>query len=388
MKILVTGARGFVGKNLCAALNAIKDGKRKVDGVTVTEIFEYDICSATDELDKYCAKADFVFHLAGVNRTENPADFMAINGGLTDKLVSTLEKCGNRCPLMLSSSIQASLEGRYQGSEYGKSKLESEKIIFAHAEKTGAPVYVYRLANLFGKWCKPNYNSVVATFCHNIARDLPIRIDNRETALELIYIDDLVNELLSALKGEANKNGEFCAVATTHKTTLCDLADMIYKFAEYPKTLTIPEIPEDSLEKKLYSTYVSYLPGDKVCVPLKMNQDDRGSFTELIKTANCGQVSVNISKPGITKGNHWHDTKWEFFMVVSGRGVIEMRRLGSDEILRFEVSGGKLEAVYMLPGYTHSITNLSDTDDLVTVMWANEPFNPEKPDTYFEKVNE
>lgn len=388
MKILVTGARGFVGKNLCAALNAIKDGKRKVDGVTVTEIFEYDICSATDELDKYCAKADFVFHLAGVNRTDNPADFMAINGGLTQKLVDALEKCENNCPIMLSSSIQASLEGRYQGSEYGKSKLESEKIIFAHAEKTGAPVYVYRLANLFGKWCKPNYNSVVATFCHNIARDLPIRIDNRETALELIYIDDLVNELLCTLKGEANKTGEFCAVATTHKTTLGGLADMIYKFAEYPKTLTIPEIPEDSFEKKLYSTYVSYLPGDKVCVPLKMNCDDRGSFTELIKTANCGQISVNISKPGITKGNHWHDTKWEFFMVVSGRGVIEMRRLGSDEILRFEVSGDKLEAVYMLPGYTHSITNLSDTDDLVTVMWANEPFNPEKPDTYFEKVNE
>lgn len=388
MKILVTGARGFVGKNLCAALNAIKDGKRKLDGVTVTEIFEYDICSATDELNKYCAKADFVFHLAGVNRTDNSADFMAINGGLTQKLVDALEKCENNCPIMLSSSIQASLEGRYQGSEYGKSKLESEKIIFAHAEKTGAPVYVYRLANLFGKWCKPNYNSVVATFCHNIARDLPIRIDNRETALELIYIDDLVNELLSALKGEANKNGEFCAVPTAHKTTLGDLADMIYKFAEYPKIFTIPEIPENSLEKKLYSTYVSYIPSDKVCVPLKMNQDDRGSFTELIKTANCGQISVNISKPGITKGNHWHNTKWEFFMVVSGRGVIEMRRLDSDEILRFEVSGDKLEAVYMLPGYTHSITNLSDSEDLVTVMWANEPFNPEKPDTYFEKVNE
>lgn len=388
MKILVTGARGFLGKNLCAALGAIKDGKRRLDGVTVTEIFEYDINSASDELDEYCAKADFVFHLAGVNRTDNPADFMAVNGGLTQRLVSILEKCENNCPIMLASSIQASLEGRFANSEYGKSKLESERIIFAHAEKTGAPVCVYRLANLFGKWCRPNYNSVVATFCHNIARDLPIRIDNRETALELIYIDDLVNELLRALKGEANKTGEFCAVPTTHKTTLGELADMIYKFAEYPKTLTIPEIPAGSLEKKLYSTYVSYLPSDKVCVPLKMNCDDRGSFTELIKTANCGQISVNISKPGITKGNHWHDTKWEFFMVVSGRGLIKMKSLDSDLVHCYEVSGEKLEAVYMLPGYTHSITNLSDTEDLVTVMWANEPFDPEKPDTYFEKVNE
>lgn len=388
MKILVTGARGFVGKNLCAALHAIKDGKRKVDGVTVTEIFEYDICSTPDELYDFCAKADFVFHLAGVNRTENSADFMAVNAGLTDKLISALEKCGNRCPIMLSSSIQASLEGRFIGSEYGKSKLESEKIVFDHAEKTGAPVYVYRLANLFGKWCRPNYNSVVATFCHNIANDLPIRIDDRETKLELIYIDDLINELLRALKGEANKNGEFCAAPTTHKTTLGELADMIYKFAEYPKTLVIPEIPEGSLEKKLYSTYVSYLPSDKVCVPLKMNQDERGSFTELIKTANCGQISVNISKPGVTKGNHWHDTKWEFFMVVSGRGLIKMKSLDSDLVHCYEVSGERLEAVYMPPGYTHSITNLSDSEDLVTVMWANEPFNPERPDTYFEKVNE
>ena len=388
MKILVTGARGFVGKNLCAALGAIKDGKRRLDGITVTEIFEYDINSASDELDEYCARADFVFHLAGVNRTDNVADFMDINGGLTQRLVSALENCGNNCPIMLSSSIQASLEGRFIGSEYGKSKLESERIIFAHADKTGAPVYVYRLANLFGKWCKPDYNSVVATFCHNIARDLPIRIDNRETELELIYIDDLVDELLRTLKGEANKNGKFCAAPTTHKTAVGDLADMIYKFAEYPKTFTIPEIPENSLEKKLYSAYVSYLPSDKVCVPLKMNCDDRGSFTELIKTANCGQISVNISKPGITKGNHWHDTKWEFFMVVSGVGLIEMRRLDCDEVLRFEVSGEKLEAVYMLPGYTHSITNLSDTDDLITVMWANEQFDPNDPDTYFEKVNE
>lgn len=388
MKILVTGARGFVGKNLCAALAAIKDGKRRLDGITVTEIFEYDINSTVDKLDEYCAKADFVFHLAGVNRTDNAADFMAVNGGLTQRLVSILEKCGNKCPIMLASSIQASLEGRFANSEYGKSKLESERIVFAYAEKTGAPVYVYRLANLFGKWCKPDYNSVVATFCHNIARDLPIRIDNRETELELIYIDDMVDELLCALCGNANKSGEFCAAPTTHKTTVGDLADMIYKFAEYPKTFTIPEIPENSLEKKLYSTYVSYLPSDKVCVPLKMNCDDRGSFTELIRTANCGQISVNISKPGITKGNHWHDTKWEFFMVVSGIGLIEMRRLDCDEVLRFEVSGEKLEAVYMLPGYTHSITNLSDTDDLITVMWANEQFDPNDPDTYFEKVNE
>lgn len=388
MKILVTGARGFVGKNLCAALGAIKDGKRRLDGITVTEIFEYDTNSASDELDEYCAGADFVFHLAGVNRTDNAADFMAVNGGLTQRLVSILEKYGNKCPIMLASSIQASLEGRFANSEYGKSKLESERIVFNHAEKTGAPAYVYRLANLFGKWCKPDYNSVVATFCHNIARDLPIRIDNRETELELIYIDDLVNELLRALCGSANKSGEFCAAPTTYKTTVGDLADMIYKFAEYPKTFTIPEIPENSLKKKLYSTYVSYLPSDKVCVPLKMNCDDRGSFTELIKTANCGQISVNISKPGITKGNHWHDTKWEFFMVVSGIGLIEMRRLDCDEVLRFEVSGEKLEAVYMLPGYTHSITNLSDTDDLITVMWANEQFDPNDPDTYFEKVNE
>ena len=400
MKILVTGAKGFVGQNLCAQLKNIRDGKAKCYGdVVVEEIFEYDIDSTAEELDRYCREADFVFNLAGVNRPQNTEEFMQGNFGFASTLLDTLEKHGNKCPVMLSSSIQATLAGRFGDSEYGRSKRAGEELFFNYSERTGARVLVYRFPNLFGKWCRPNYNSAVATFCNNIANDLPITVNDRSTQLELLYIDDLVDEMIGALKGEEHHcefegvetllcdNGRYCAVPTTHKITLGEIVDLLESFKAQPQTLVVPEIPYNSFAKKLYSTYLSYLPKEKVSFELKMNCDARGSFTELLRSEKCGQVSVNISKPGITKGEHWHNTKWEFFIVVSGHGLIQQRRVGSDEVLNFEVSGEKIEAVHMLPGYTHNIINLSDTDDLVTVMWANEAFDPSKPDTYFEKVD-
>ena len=399
MKILVTGARGFVGKNLCAQLKNIKDGKAKCYGdLTVSEVCEYDIDSTAEDLDRYCRDCDFVFNLAGVNRPQNQEEFMQGNFGFASLLLDTLKKHGNTCPVMISSSIQATLAGRFGTSEYGKSKKAGEELMFEYGKETGAPVLVYRFPNLFGKWCRPNYNSAVATFCNNIANDLPIQVNDPSVEMELLYIDDLVDEMIAALKGKAHRcefegvetvpveNGRYCCCPVTHKITLGEIVDLIYSFADQPKTLTIPEIPEGSFAKKLYSTYLSYLPKEKVAFPLKMNIDDRGSFTELVHTLNCGQVSINISKPGITKGQHWHNTKWEFFIVVSGHGLIRQRRIGSDEILDFEVSGDKIEAVHMLPGYTHNIINLSDTENLVTVMYCNEIFNPDRPDTYFEPV--
>ena len=399
MKILVTGAKGFVGKNLCAQLKNIKDGKAKCYGdLTVSEVCEYDIDSTAEDLDRYCRDCDFVFNLAGVNRPQNQEEFMQGNFGFASLLLDTLKKHGNTCPVMISSSIQATLAGRFGTSEYGKSKKAGEELMFEYGKETGAPVLVYRFPNLFGKWCRPNYNSAVATFCNNIANDLPIQVNDPSVEMELLYIDDLVDEMIAALKGKAHRcefegvetvpveNGRYCCCPVTHKITLGEIVDLIYSFADQPKTLMIPEIPEGSFAKKLYSTYLSYLPKEKVAFPLKMNIDDRGSFTELVHTLNCGQVSINISKPGITKGQHWHNTKWEFFIVVSGHGLIRQRRIGSDEILDFEVSGDKIEAVHMLPGYTHNIINLSDTENLVTVMYCNEIFNPNKPDTYFEPV--
>ena len=399
MKILVTGAKGFVGQNLCAQLKNIRDGKAKCYGdVSVEEIFEYDIDSTADELDTYCREADFVFNLAGVNRPQNTEEFMEGNFGCASTLLETLEKHGNKAPVMLSSSIQATLAGRFGDSEYGRSKRAGEELFFNYSVRTGARVLVYRFPNLFGKWCRPNYNSAVATFCNNIANDLPITVNDRSTELELLYIDDLVDEMIGALKGEEHHcefegvetilcdSGKYCAVPTTHKVTLGEIVDMLESFKAQPQTLVVPEIPNGSFAKKLYSTYLSYLPKEKASFELKMNCDARGSFTELLRSEKCGQVSVNISKPGITKGEHWHNTKWEFFIVVSGKGLIQQRRVGSDEVLNFEVSGEKIEAVHMLPGYTHNIINLSDTEDLVTVMWANEAFDPAKPDTYFEKV--
>jgi len=399
MKILVTGAKGFVGQNLCAQLKNIRDGKAKCYGdVVVEEVFEYDIDSTVEELERYCKEADFVFNLAGVIRPQNNEEFMAGNFGFASTLLDTLEKYGNTAPVMLSSSIQATLAGRFGDSEYGRSKRAGEELFFNYSTRTGARVLVYRFPNLFGKWCRPNYNSAVATFCNNIANDLPITVNDRSTELELLYIDDLVDEMIGALKGEEHHcefegvetilcdDGKYCAVPTTHKITLGEIVDLLEAFKAQPQTLVVPEIPYNSFAKKLYSTYLSYLPKEKVSFELKMNCDARGSFTELLRSEKCGQVSVNISKPGITKGEHWHNTKWEFFIVVSGHGLIQQRRVGSDEVLNFEVSGEKIEAVHMLPGYTHNIINLSDTDDLVTVMWANEAFDPNKPDTYFDPV--
>ena len=384
MKILVTGAKGFVGKNLCAALKNIRDGKDKTHPtLTVSEIYEYDIDTPTAYLDKYCKNADFVFNLAGVNRPENPDEFMKGNFGFAETLLNTLKKHKNTCPVMNSSSIQAELL-----NDYGKSKKAGEDLIFSYGKETGAKVLVYRFPNLFGKWCRPNYNSAVATFCNGIANDLPITVNNRDTLLTLCYIDDVVEELVSALCGNENTDGNYCKVKCEHKVTLGEIVDLLESFKNQSKTLVVPEIPHNSFAKKLYSTYLSYLPQEKVAFPLKMNTDDRGSFTELIKSKNCGQVSINISKPGITKGQHWHNTKWEFFIVVSGHGLIQQRKIGTDEILNFEVSGKEITAVHMLPGYTHNIINLSDTEDLVTVMWANESFDPDKPDTFFEPVEE
>ncbi len=388
MNILVTGAKGFVGKNLCAALKNIRDGKDKTRSLKIDEIFEYDIDTEKSLLDGFCENSDFVFNLAGVNRPKETAEFMQGNFGFASELLEALKKHNNKCPVMLSSSIQATLIGRYD-SDYGRSKKAGEDLFFKYSEETGAKVLVYRFPNLFGKWCRPNYNSAVATFCNNTANDLPIIVNDRNTELELLYIDDLVAEMLDALENNEHRYADdtkYCIVPTTHKVTLGEIVDLLEQFKNQPKTLLMPEIPNNSFAKKLYSTYLSYLPKEKVSFPLKMNVDDRGSFTELLKTANCGQISVNISKPGITKGQHWHNSKWEFFIVVSGHGLIEERKIGSDEVLRFEVTGEKIEAIHMLPGYTHNIINLSETEDLVTLMWANEQFDPNHPDTFYEEV--
>lgn len=398
MKILVTGAKGFAGRNLVENLKNIRDGKNKTrPNIKIDEIFEFDIDTDKSLLDEYCAKADFVFNLAGVNRPKDNSEFMAGNFGFASELLDLLKKHNNRCPVMLSSSLQATLIGRYDG-EYGRSKLAGENLFFDYAKETGATVYVYRFPNLFGKWCRPNYNSAVATFCNNIANDLPIQVNDRSTELTLLYIDDLVEEMLNCLEGKLDRcnydglnvvhdeNGKFCFVPTTHKVTLGEIVDLLESFKAQPETLVMPEIPHNSFAKKLYSTFLSYLPKEKTIFDLKMNSDERGSFTELLKTANCGQFSVNISKPGITKGQHWHNTKWEFFIVVSGHGLIQERKIGTDEVIEFEVSGDKIQAVHMLPGYTHNIINLSETENLVTVMWANEQFDPQHPDTFGEMV--
>lgn len=403
MKILVTGAKGFVGRNLCAQLNNIKDGKAKCYGPLVVDaVYAYDIDSTPEELDAYCRDCDFVFNLAGVNRPQNQEEFMQGNFGFASTLLDTLKKYQNNCPVMISSSIQATLAGRFGTSEYGKSKKAGEELMFQYGEETGAKVLVYRFPNLFGKWCRPNYNSAVATFCYNMAHDLPITVNDPSVELELLYIDDLVEEMIAALKGEEHhcefdgvetvltEGGRYCAAPVTHKVTLGEIVNLLQQFVDMPKTILIPEIPAGSFAKKLYSTYLSYLPKEKAVFPLKMNVDARGSFTELVHTLNCGQVSINISKPGITKGQHWHHTKWEQFIVVSGRGLIQQRNENDPdgEILEYEVSGDQIQSVIMLPGYTHNIINLSDTQDLVTVMYCNEIFNPERPDTFFDPVTE
>lgn len=398
MNILVTGAKGFVGRNLCENLKNIRDGKDRTRSFTVENIFEYDIDSSETELDEYCSTTDFVFNLAGVNRPKDNSEFMSGNFGFASTLLDTLKKYNNKSPVMLSSSIQATLIGRYGESDYGKSKLAGENLFFDYGKETGAKVLVYRFPNLFGKWCRPNYNSAVATFCNNIANDLPIQVNDRNTELELLYIDDLVEEMMYALCNKEHhceydglnpvekSAGKYCYVPVTHKVTLGEIVDTLESFKNQSQTLVIPEIPFNSFTKKLYSTYLSYLPKEKVVFPLKMNCDDRGSFTELLKTANCGQFSVNISKPGITKGEHWHNTKWEFFIVVSGHALIQERKIGTDEVIEFDVSGDNIQAVHMLPGYTHNIINLSETENLVTVMWANEQFDKNHPDTFAEKV--
>lgn len=420
MKVLVTGAKGFVGKNLCAQLNNIKDGKAKCYGIapagqgsegvpSIDEVFEYDLDSTPEQLDRWCAEADFVFNLAGVNRPKDNDEFMKGNFGFASTLLDTLKKHGNTCPVMLSSSAQASLTGRFGNSEYGRSKKAGEDLFLEYGRETGAKVLVYRFPNLYGKWCRPNYNSAVATFCNNIANDLPIQVNDPSVELELLYIDDLVDEMILALKGQEHRcefegltvlpkpgkkdaegnvsgAGRYCYCPVTHKATLGKIVDLLHQFHDMPETLLIPEIPSDSFAKRLYSTYLSYLPKDKAIFDLRMNRDERGSFTELVHTLNCGQVSINISKPGVTKGQHWHNTKWEQFIVVKGHGLIQQRKEGSDDVLNFEVSGDKIQSVIMLPGYTHNIINLSETEDLVTVMYCNEIFNPERPDTYSDPV--
>ncbi|MBR0354715.1 MAG: capsular polysaccharide biosynthesis protein CapF [Oscillospiraceae bacterium] len=399
MKILITGAGGFVGRNLCEALKNIRDGKdRRFPELRIDEIFCFTRENTGEELDRFCREADFVFHLAGVNRPEREEDFRRGNVTLTEQLLDALRRSGNRCPLMIASSVQASLSGRFGDSPYGRSKREGEELCFAYARETGARVMVYRFPNLFGKWCRPNYNSAVATFCHNIARDLPIRVNDPAVELELLYIDDLIGELLLALQGREHRcrfdgvtavfdeAGPYCACPVTHRVRLGEIVELLRRFRSQPETLLMPEIPAGSFAKKLYSTYLSYLPPEQARFPLKMNIDARGSFTELLKTAACGQFSVNVSRPGITKGQHWHNSKWELFIVVSGRARIRQRRIGSDEVTEYEVSGEQIEAVPMLPGYTHSIENLSETEDLVTLMWANECFDPANPDTFREDV--
>lgn len=401
MKILVTGAKGFVGKNLCATLKTIQEGKNRTrPGLQIEEVFEYDIDSTPDDLEKYCKEADFVFNLAGVNRPKDQSEFMTGNFGFASTLLDTLKKYGNTCPVMLSSSIQATLAGRFGTSEYGKSKKAGEELFFEYSKETGAKVLVYRFPNLFGKWCRPNYNSAVATFCNAFANDLPYTVNDPSVELELLYIDDLVDEMLDAMEGKEHhcefdgvetilkEDGRYCAATITHKVTLGEIIELLKSFSEQPKTLMMPEIPNGSFAKKLYSTYLSYLPYEKTAFPLKMNMDERGSFTELVHTMNAGQVSINISKPGITKGQHWHHTKFEQFIVVKGHGLIQQRNLNDPEgrVLEWEVSGDHIQAVHMLPGYTHNIINLSDTEDLVTVMYCNEIFNPDKPDTFFDPV--
>lgn len=399
MNILVTGAKGFVGRNLCETLKTLQDRRNKTHpDLSVGEIFEFDVDTDLKLLDQYCEQADFVFHLAGVNRPKDNAEFMAGNFGFASALLNNLKKHGNKCPVLLSSSIQATLIGRYGTSDYGKSKLAGEQLFFQYARETNANVLVYRFPNLFGKWCRPNYNSAVATFCNNIANHLPIQVNDRDSEIELLYIDDLVEEMLCALEGHPHRcdyegldpvpsqEGLYGYVPTTYKVNLGEIVDLLNFFSRQPQTLIMPDIPRDSFAKKLYSTYLSYLPKDAVSFPLRMNVDARGSFTELLKTNNCGQFSVNISKPGITKGQHWHHSKWELFMVVSGHGLIQERRIGSDEVLNFEVCGDRMEAVHMLPGFTHNLVNLSASENLVTLMWANEAFDPEKPDTFYETV--
>ena len=401
MKILVTGAKGFAGKNLCAQLKNIKEGKARWYGdLVIDEVFEYDIDSTQEDLDQYCAQADFVFNLAGVNRPKDQSEFMAGNFGFASTLLDTLKKHKNTCPVMLSSSQQASLTGRFGNSEYGRSKKAGEELFLEYGKETGAKVLVYRFPNLFGKWCRPNYNSAVATFCNAFANDLPYTVNDPSVELELLYIDDLVDEMIACLKGQEHRcefdglevlpkaDGRYCYVPVTHKITLGEIVELLKSFAEQPKTLMIPEIPAGSFAKKLYSTYLSYLPYEKTAFPLKMNVDARGSFTELVHTLNCGQVSINISKSGITKGQHWHHTKFEQFIVVKGHGLIQQRNLNDPEgkVLEWEVDGDHIQAVHMLPGYTHNIINLSDTEDLVTVMYCNEIFNPNRPDTFFDPV--
>lgn len=407
MKILVTGAKGFVGKNLCCQLNNIKEGKARCYGdLLVDEVFEYDIDSTLEQLDSWCGECDFVFNLAGVNRPKDNDEFMKGNFGFASTLLDTLKKHHNTCPVMLSSSQQASLTGRFGNSEYGRSKKAGEDLFLEYGKDTGAKVLVYRFPNLYGKWCRPNYNSAIATFCNNIANDLPIQVNDRSVQMEILYIDDLVEEMICALKGQEHHcefegldvlpsaEGRYCYCPVTHKTTLGEIVDTIYECARAVRAVpdsaegpsTAIEMPQDGLRYRLMSTFLSYLPKEKAIFDLKMNVDPRGSFTELVRTLNCGQVSINISKPGITKGQHWHNSKWEQFIVVSGHGLIQMRKEGTDEVLNYEVSGDKIQSVIMIPGYTHNIINLSDTEDLVTVMYCNEVFNPERPDTYFDKV--
>ena len=399
MNVLVTGAAGFVGKNLVAALKNLRDGKDRTRPLLqIDQIFEYDIDTEPALLDEFCGNADFVFNLAGVNRPKSQAEFMSGNFEFASVLLDTLKKHGNQAPVMLASSIQATLLGRYSGGEYGKSKLAGEELFFEYARKNDVRVLIYRFPNLFGKWCRPNYNSVVATFCENIANDRPIQVNDPAVELELLYIDDLVSELLDALEGRehhcefdgvhamSKEDGRYCFAPITHRVKLGEIVDLLKAFHDQPDTRVMPEIPAGSFAKKLYSTYLSYLPKEKIAFDLKMNIDNRGSFTEMFRTEKCGQISVNISKPGITKGEHWHNGKWELFIVVSGHGLIQERRIGSDEVISFEVTGDKLQAVHMLPGYTHNIINLSETQDLVTVMWCNECFDPRYPDTYSESV--
>ena len=388
MNVLITGANGFVGRNLTQRLYALRDGRdRTRPALRIDEVLLYTRETAPETLAAYCRSADFVVHLAGVNRPQDPEEFTTGNTDLTRTLLAQLRQSGNRCPVLLASSIQASLTGRYAGSPYGHSKRAAEALLRAYSEQTGTQGLIYRFPNLFGKWCRPNYNSVVATFCHNIARDMPITVSDPAAELELVYIDDLVDELLDAMEGHPHRaDAGYFRVPVSHPVTLGEIVRLLRSFHDQPQTLLLPQIPDGSFAKKLYSTYLSYLPPEKVAFPLKMNVDARGSFTELLKTDACGQVSVNITKPGVTKGQHWHNSKWEFFIVVAGRGLIRERRIGSDEVIEFAVSGERIEAVHMLPGYTHDIINLSDTEDLVTVMWANERFDPEHPDTYFEEV--
>lgn len=399
MKILVTGAGGFVGKNLVENLKNIRDGKNRTrPEISIEEIFEVHRDTSPETMEEYCRTADFVFHLAGVNRPKDPSEFTEGNVDFSKTLLERLEKNENQCPVMVSSSIQATLSGRFGDSVYGRSKREGEELFFDYASRTGAKVLVYRFPNLVGKWVRPEYNSAVGTFCHHIANDLPITVNDRSVKMELLFIDDLIEEMLDALEGKEHhcefdgvetvfkEDGRYCAAPVTHHTTLGEIVDLLYKFHDQPKDLIMPAIPNGSLDKKLYSMYLSYLPREKVAFDVKMNVDDRGSFTELLKTTDHGQFSVNISKPGITKGEHWHNSKWEFFIVVSGHGLIQERKIGSDEILEFEVSGDRIQCVHMLPGYTHNIINLSETENLVTLMWANEIFDPSHPDTFGEKV--